>query len=64
MTRFIVCIDYADDDLQEAYSKVSKALDQTGLPWETSDEWYDDNGEQGSPEDLQKAILAAIRSKS
>jgi hypothetical protein len=62
--RLIVCIDVDVKTLREAYDHTSKALDQLYMPvsfaWETSDEWYDENGEQGDVEALNSVATEVI----
>jgi len=57
MTRLIICIDLDTDNVEEAYNEVRNAMDKSPLEWESSDEWYDVDGEEGDPEELQHARM-------
>jgi hypothetical protein len=55
-TRIVVCIDLDTDQLDEAYRQVYDTMGRTGLDWESSDEWfYDDGGE------IPEFIISAAR---
>lgn len=56
--RLVVAIDIEAESLQEAYGKLHKTLTATKLAWESSDEAYDQNGEEIDEEDLHKARSA------
>lgn len=57
-TRIVVCIDLDTDQLDEAYRQVYNTMGRTGLDWESSDEWfYDDGGE------IPEFIVSAARLK-
>lgn len=62
--RLVVCVDVTADNLTEAYRKVrrfiSEGPSENALGWETSDEWYGPDGEQGDEAELQAAIMKAI----
>lgn len=63
--RFVVCIDVSGTSLKDAYGRLRQKL-ATGkgsFGWETSDEWYEhdmDDGMPGDPDELQKAICQWI----
>lgn len=64
--RFVILIDVEAESLKEAYKKIAPEIEKTGLPWETSDEWYEHNdlGEveaAGNPDELQTAIVEALQ---
>lgn len=65
--RLIVCIDVPADNLKEAYRKMRKFITdgnpEHALGWETSDEWYGPDGEQGDEAELQAAIMANLKEK-
>jgi len=52
MFRFVICVDIPADSLKEAYIKLYNKMAESGLEWESSDEAYDDAGEQISEKDL------------
>ena len=55
-TRIVVCIDLDTDQLDDAYRQVYMAMSRTPLDWESSDEWfYDDGGE------IPEFIVSAAR---
>jgi hypothetical protein len=57
--RLIVCFDIEAPNLTEAYGLLSPKVEATGIPWETTDEWYNAEEEApGDPEELQEAIMA------
>ena len=57
--RLIVCFDIEAPNLTEAYGALRPKVEATGIPWETSDEWYDAEEEApGDPEELRAAIVA------
>ncbi len=59
-TRIVVCIDTElDDTLEQAYEHVYRAMDSIvsdQLIWESSDEWFDTDGEL-----IPEAIISATR---
>jgi len=72
--RLIVCIDIEADSLKEAYVAMRDNMIIGDAPacrgWETSDEWYgpegedgNDTGEAGDPAKLQEAIVESMRDK-
>jgi hypothetical protein len=44
-TRICVLIDLDTDQLDVAYGEVHEKMTATGLEWESSDEWYYDDGD-------------------
>lgn len=61
--RLIVCFDLDADTPGEAYAHLESRLNPLGIAWETSDEWYDADGEQGDPDVLQAAIVEHFQSR-
>lgn len=68
MYRFVVCIDVPAKDLPEAYRKMRRFLTdgnpENALGWETTDEWYKPDGEQGDDRELQAAIVDTLVKES
>ena len=60
--RLVVCIDIEADSLTEAYRKIHQTMTDTGLEWESSDEAYDTEGEEISPEELSAARMSVLAS--
>lgn len=59
--RLIVTFDLQNQpDLMHAYAKLARTLRKFSDPWETSDEWYDENGDLGEPSILQESIAASF----
>ncbi len=61
MIRFVICVDVEAEDVDEAYAMLydaMKAVDRSGVEWESTDEVYGSNGE-AIPEDR----VAAARAK-
>lgn len=61
--RIVVCIDVDHDTLEDAYREVYEAMTATGLAWESSDEWFDVDGQQVIEEACQAArmkVFAAL----
>jgi hypothetical protein len=56
--RLVVCFDLTADNLKKAYEQLEQRLNKVELAWETSDEWYDETGEQGDPDRLTGAITS------
>jgi hypothetical protein len=44
--RIVLHVDVDAEDASKAYEKVFDTMMATGLPWESTDEWYDQNAEQ------------------
>ncbi len=68
--RIVVCIDVLDeDDAAQAYSKLHSLLTPlaaSGLGWESTDEWFDIDGEPFSEEVCRAArnkVFRAIGAK-
>lgn len=59
--RIVVCVDFDDDgmSLVDCYQAVYEGMGKSGLDWESSDEWFDDDGMEGKPEVLQAARMVA-----
>ena len=62
MIRLIVCMDFDTDNLEEAYRKLRDCMARANPSdgWETSEEWYDGDGETGSEEELHSVILKVL----
>ncbi len=58
--RIIVCIDVDAADLATAYAAVRRGMDASGLEYESSDEWYRPDGEQGDADELSAARLSVL----
>lgn len=56
--RLVVCIDVESETLAEAYAEVYRGMTASGLEWESSDEWFDEDGGLGDPDRLQAARMA------
>ena len=58
--RLVVCIDIEAKNLSEAYGKLWRGMAVTMMSedWESSDEWYGEDGELGSEEELAAARMA------
>ena len=59
--RLIVCFDLDQETPDAAYAELERRINGCGVAWETSDEWYDSDGEQGDPDVLQTAIVAHFK---
>lgn len=58
--RIVCCIDVDTDDPIEAYKQVHHVLNplaSKGIEWETTDEWFDSEGEP-----IDKDTVMALRS--
>lgn len=42
--RIVVCVDVPAENAQTAYEKIHASMMATGLPWESTDEWFDTDG--------------------
>jgi hypothetical protein len=60
MYRFVICVDIPADSLKEAYIQLYNKMMESGLAWESSDEAYDDAGEEISEADLSETRVQAI----
>ena len=54
-TRIVICVDLVPDRLEGAYYDLFQAMAKSGLDWESSDEWYQCDGERVSDDDAQAA---------
>jgi hypothetical protein len=68
--RFIIAVDIDADDLKSAYGKLYHFMGQRGpgvgwdrkdLDWESTDENYDDDGEEIDPDVMQKARMEVFK---
>lgn len=53
--RIVVCLDIEAATPTEAYKKLYQQmpkLHDAGIDWESTDEWYDEDGEALSPEQI------------
>lgn len=60
MFRFVICVDIPADTLKEAYMQLYSKMTESGLEWESSDEAYDDAGEEIPEADLSEMRVQAI----
>ena len=60
--RFVICVDVEADGLKEAYRSLYKhmGLLPEDMEWESTDEWYDEDGEQGDPDVLQDVRMTVF----
>jgi hypothetical protein len=72
MTRIVVCIDVSTDDPVEAYRRVKRAMDEAFYAsparaefdgWESSDEWYADDGRKLDEDTVQGARMRVFEEK-
>ena len=67
--RLVVCFDVEAGGLVEAYDTVrslieaSPGIKDDEIGWETSDEWYDHDGDTGDPEELSEAIIQSMKNR-
>lgn len=58
--RIVVCVDIDADDLTDAYRQLFKGMAGlcgiTGFDWESSDEWYAEDGQR-----IEEDALTAVR---
>ena len=54
MVRIVICIDTDHADADAAYQQVYKTMADTGLEWESSDEWFDVDGDPIPEEAVQE----------
>lgn len=50
--RIVVCLDFDVETPEEAYAKLNLAalsLSAAKIEWESTDEWYDDDDDDGEP---------------
>lgn len=67
--RIVICVDIDASSAQDAYEKLYDAMAEAersddDICWESSDEWYDDAGDEISAEDAQEARLAAFKKRN
>lgn len=64
MYRIVVCMDINATSLQEAYSKLYRALDSMSedIAWESTDEAFEPEGTPVDPEIMQAARMAFFES--
>lgn len=58
--RIVVCLDVNLDDAREAYKLLHDVLNplaESGIEWETTDEWFDSEGEP-----IDEDAVMALRS--
>lgn len=66
--RIVICVDIHAETLEEAYGKLYDFMKQpegSDLDWESTDEWFDDDGT--GPEDpkvLQAARMAVYKDRN
>lgn len=58
--RLVICVDVEAESLDAAYGKVYKAMGtitgkDTGMDWESTDEWFAQDGEQGTVKEMEEA---------
>ena len=65
--RIVVCLDIEASSPEEAYAKLYKNMPRIaaeGIDWESTDEWYDDNGAPLSEEQVFAAREAVLLSSN
>ena len=64
--RFVICVDVDADDLKSAYGKLFRfmgvkqapvGINRSDIDWESTDENYDDDGEEIDPDVMQAARM-------
>jgi len=64
MVRIVVCLDCDTDDPAEAYAIVRRILNRDiGIEWESSDEWYDSEGEAISEKEISRIRLQVLENE-
>jgi hypothetical protein len=58
--RIVICVDLASEDLVEGYTELWHGMAKSGLDWESSDEWYAEDGQEIVEEAQQDARMEAI----
>jgi hypothetical protein len=58
--RFVVCIDIHANSLKEAYRELYNKMAVSGFDWESSDEAYNDEGEEISVDELSETRMEVI----
>jgi len=66
--RLILCIDVDAENLEDAYGEVYRSMGRitgpdTSLDWESSDEWFDEDGELGDPDVFLAARMSFFENK-
>jgi len=62
MIRFVICVDVDEDNLKAAYLKLATELSKIpSIEWESSDEAYDDDGEEIDPDILQDIRMRVLK---
>jgi len=63
-TRIVICIDSDYDDPKEAYKHIYDSfarLNDPALAWESTDEWYDSDGDPIDEGTAQETRMLAYR---
>lgn len=55
--RIVICVDLESADPVEAYRELFNLMAKSGLDWESSDEWYADDGESIHQDDQQEVRM-------
>ena len=55
-TRIVICIDLDTDNIELAYRELYEKMGVADLEWESSDEWYYDDGK-----DIPEFIISEAR---
>jgi len=58
--RIVIALDVEAESLDEAYLRVYRnmaTVDTNNFSWESTDEWFDDNGEQVDEDVVQETRL-------
>lgn len=58
MIRFVICVDVEEDNPTRAYGVMYEAMKKSELEWESTDEWFDSDGELGDPDSLQRSRMS------
>jgi hypothetical protein len=67
--RIVICVDIDASSAQDAYETLYDAMAEAernndDICWESSDEWYDDDGDEIGAEAAQEARLAAFNKRN
>ena len=62
-TRICICVDLDTNEPIEAYASLYETMSKTGLEWESSDEWFLDDGSLMTAEDAQAARMAVFKQR-
>lgn len=60
MIRICICIDVDTDDAETAYGIVFDKMLESRLDWESSDEWYGDDGEPLAQDVISEARMRVL----